>query len=158
MHLCISSGRNKDTNKKHVSYRYYMLLRFLLISNMLFPLQLFLRYDISLQQNQSLLNGLNRNECMNNEGHSVYMSIPKTVCFCLQPCTHILNAYLKWITSKDLMCSTWNSAQCYVAPWIGGELGGKWINLYGSLSPFDLQLKLSQQFLLITIPQYKIKF
>ena len=25
--------------------------------------------------------------------------------------------YLKWITNKDLLCSTWNSAQCYVAAW-----------------------------------------
>ena len=23
--------------------------------------------------------------------------------------------YLKWITSKDLLCHTWTSAQCYVA-------------------------------------------
>ena len=23
--------------------------------------------------------------------------------------------YLKWITDKDLLCSTWNSTQCYVA-------------------------------------------
>ena len=22
--------------------------------------------------------------------------------------------YLKWITNKDLLCSAWNSAQCYV--------------------------------------------
>ena len=26
---------------------------------------------------------------------------------------------LKWITSKDLLHSTGNSAQCYVAAWIG---------------------------------------
>ena len=32
---------------------------------------------------------------------------------------------LKWSTSKDLLCSTWNSAQCYVAAWMGGEFGGK---------------------------------
>ena len=31
--------------------------------------------------------------------------------------------YLKWITSKDLRCSTGNSAQCYVAAWMGGSLG-----------------------------------
>ena len=30
---------------------------------------------------------------------------------------------LKWITSKDLWCSTWNSAQCYVPAWLGGALG-----------------------------------
>ena len=29
--------------------------------------------------------------------------------------------YLKWITNKDLLYSTRNSAQCYVAAWMGGE-------------------------------------
>ena len=37
---------------------------------------------------------------------------------------------LKWITNKDLLCSTWNSAQCYVAAWMGGELRGEWIHVY----------------------------
>ena len=31
--------------------------------------------------------------------------------------------YLKWITNKDLLYSTRNSVQCYVAAWIGGSLG-----------------------------------
>ena len=31
--------------------------------------------------------------------------------------------YLKWITNKDLLYSTWNSAQCYVAACTGGGLG-----------------------------------
>ena len=31
--------------------------------------------------------------------------------------------YLKWITNKDLLSSTGNSAQCYVAAWMGGVLG-----------------------------------
>ena len=31
--------------------------------------------------------------------------------------------YFKWITNKDLLYSTGNSAQCYVAVWMGGELG-----------------------------------
>ena len=31
--------------------------------------------------------------------------------------------YLKWITNKDLVYSTGNSAQCYVAAWMGGEFG-----------------------------------
>ena len=35
--------------------------------------------------------------------------------------------YLKWITNKDPMYSRGNSAQCYVAAWIGGELGGECI-------------------------------
>ena len=33
--------------------------------------------------------------------------------------------YLKWITNNDLLYSTWNSAQCYVAAWMGGEFGGE---------------------------------
>ena len=38
--------------------------------------------------------------------------------------------YLKWITSKDLLYSTGNSAQCYVAAWMGGEFRGEWIHVY----------------------------
>ena len=37
--------------------------------------------------------------------------------------------HLKWITNKDLLCSTGNSAQCYVAAWMGGEFGGAWIRV-----------------------------
>ena len=32
--------------------------------------------------------------------------------------------YLRWITNKDLVYSTGNSAQCYIAAWMGGEFGG----------------------------------
>ena len=32
---------------------------------------------------------------------------------------------LKWITNKDLLYSTWNSVQHYVAAWMGGEFGGE---------------------------------
>ena len=39
--------------------------------------------------------------------------------------------YLKWRTNKDLLCSTWNSAQCYGAAWMGGESGGEWIPQLG---------------------------
>ena len=31
--------------------------------------------------------------------------------------------YFKWITNKDLLYSTGNSPQCYVAVRMGGELG-----------------------------------
>ena len=31
--------------------------------------------------------------------------------------------YLKWTTNKALLYSTGNPAQCYVAAWMGGELG-----------------------------------
>ena len=37
--------------------------------------------------------------------------------------------YLKWVTSKDLLCSTVNPAECYVAVWVEGESGGDWIHL-----------------------------
>ena len=31
--------------------------------------------------------------------------------------------YLKWIANKNLLYSTWNSAQCYVPAWVGGRFG-----------------------------------
>ena len=43
--------------------------------------------------------------------------------------------YLKWITNKDPRNSTGNSAQCYVATWMGGESGGEWIRGYVWLRP-----------------------
>ena len=52
--------------------------------------------------------------------------------------------YLKWITNKDVLYSAWNSAQCHVAAWMGGEFGGEWIHVYVWLSTFALHLKLSQ--------------
>ena len=33
--------------------------------------------------------------------------------------------YLKWIMNKDLLDSTGNSAQCYMAAWIEREFGGE---------------------------------
>ena len=51
--------------------------------------------------------------------------------------------YLKWITNKDLLYSTWNSAQGYVPAWMGGEFGGEWIHVYVWLSPFAAHLKLT---------------
>ena len=33
--------------------------------------------------------------------------------------------YLKRLTNKDLLYSTGNPAQCYVAAWMGGEFGGE---------------------------------
>ena len=52
--------------------------------------------------------------------------------------------YLKKITNKDLLYSTGNSAQCYVAAWMGEESEGEWIHVYVWLSRFALHLKLSQ--------------
>ena len=53
--------------------------------------------------------------------------------------------YFRWITNKNLLSSTWNSAQCYVAR-MGGEFRGEWIHEYVVwLSPSAEQLKLSQR-------------
>ena len=38
--------------------------------------------------------------------------------------------YLKWTANKVLPYSTGNSAQCYVAAWVKGVFGGKWIHVY----------------------------
>ena len=56
---------------------------------------------------------------------------------------------LKLITSKDLLHSTRNSAQCYVAAWIGVGSGREWIHVYDWLSPFTVHLKISLQFSLV---------
>ena len=50
--------------------------------------------------------------------------------------------YLKWITNKDLLYSTGDSVQCYVAAWMGGEFGGEWIHVYAWLSLFAIHPKL----------------
>ena len=52
--------------------------------------------------------------------------------------------YLKWITNKNLLYSTGNSAQCYVAACIEGKFGREWILVYVWLSSFAVHLKLSQ--------------
>ena len=52
--------------------------------------------------------------------------------------------YLKWITNKNLLYGTGNSARFYVVAWMGGEFGEEWIPVYVWLSPFLMQLKLSQ--------------
>ena len=52
--------------------------------------------------------------------------------------------YLIWITNKNLLYSTWNSLQWYVAAWVGGEFGEEWIHVHEWLSFFTVHLKLSQ--------------
>ena len=52
--------------------------------------------------------------------------------------------YLKWITNKDLQYSIGISAQCYVAAWMEGGLGGNGYIMYVWLSPFASHPKLSQ--------------
>ena len=43
--------------------------------------------------------------------------------------------YLKWITNKDLLYSTGNSAQCSVAAWMGGEFRDSAIHICISVLP-----------------------
>ena len=47
--------------------------------------------------------------------------------FGMDMCT-LLN--LKRITNKGILSGTGNSAQYYVAAWMGGESGGEWIHVY----------------------------
>ena len=46
--------------------------------------------------------------------------------------------YLKWITNKNLLYSTWNSAQCYVPTWMGGGFGEEQIHVYVQLNSFTV--------------------
>ena len=52
----------------------------------------------------------------------------------------------KWITSKDLLCSTGNPARCYVAACVRGVFGGEQIHVNVWPSPFAVHLKLPQQY------------
>ena len=66
--------------------------------------------------------------------------------------------YLKLMTNKDLLYSAGNTAQCYVAAWIGGEFGGEWIHVYVWLSPITVHLKLTTLLIdYITIQNNKLK-
>ena len=38
--------------------------------------------------------------------------------------------YLKWITTKNLLYSIQNSAQCYAPAWMGGGFGGESIHIH----------------------------
>ena len=58
--------------------------------------------------------------------------------------------YLKWITNKDLLYSTGNSAQCYVVAWREGEHEGEKIAAYAGLNPFLFTWKLPLYCLLIS--------
>ena len=59
--------------------------------------------------------------------------------------------YLEWITNRNLLYSTRNSAQWYVAALVGEELGREWIHVYGWLSHSPVCLKLSQYCYLATL-------
>ena len=51
--------------------------------------------------------------------------------------------YVKWITNKLLLYSTWNSTQCYVPAWMGEGFRGEGVHVYLWLNPFTIHLKLS---------------
>ena len=56
--------------------------------------------------------------------------------------------YLKWITNKDLLYSTRNPAQSYVAAWMAQKFG-EWIHVHVWLSHFTVHLKQSQSCLFV---------
>ena len=84
------------------------------------------------------------NECMVAGGRGMGEIVGE---FGIYKHIHIHNIYtllcLKGITNKDLLFSTWSSAQCCVVAWMEGEFGGEWIHVYKWLCPFTVHLKLS---------------
>ena len=70
---------------------------------------------------------------------------------------------LNQIINKGLLYSRRNSAQCYLAAWMGGEFEEEWIFVYVWLSPFPIHLKLSQHcssagYASIQNKKFKIKY
>ena len=59
--------------------------------------------------------------------------------------------------NKDLLYSTGNSAQCYVAAWMGEEFGEEWIHVYVWLSPCAVHLKLTSLIRCTTIQNKTLK-
>ena len=51
--------------------------------------------------------------------------------------------YLKWVTNKDPLNTTWNSAPCYMAAWVRGAFGGRMDSCICMAESFAAQLKLS---------------
>ena len=50
--------------------------------------------------------------------------------------------YLKWITNKLPVYSTWNCTQCYMPAWMGEGFRGEGVHVYLWLNPFTVHLKL----------------
>ena len=56
---------------------------------------------------------------------------------------HVHAAIFKMDNQQVLLyIAIWNSDQCYLAAWMGGEFGGEWIHVYGWLSLTAVHLKL----------------
>ena len=57
--------------------------------------------------------------------------------------------YIKWMTNKDPLCSTGNSALCYVAAWMGGGFGenvcAQWCPTWDPLDRSSLSMKFFRQ-------------
>lgn len=51
---------------------------------------------------------------------------------------------LAWITTGNLLYSSWSSAQSYVPAWIGGLFRGEWIRGLSKLNPLAVHRKLRQ--------------
>ena len=51
-----------------------------------------------------------------------------------------------------LLYSTGNSAQCCVAAWIGGELGGEWIHVHNTVNWLYFNIKLKVK--IVTVVNY----
>ena len=47
-------------------------------------------------------------------------------------------------SQQDILYSTWNSAECYVATWMGQGVDGECIHAYVWLSPLAVHLKVPQ--------------
>ena len=61
--------------------------------------------------------------------------------------------HFKRITNKALLYSTWNSAQCYMAAWMGGAFGRERIHVYEWWRLLTVvQLKLLHCLLIIYTP------
>ena len=58
---------------------------------------------------------------------------------------HGHTAVFKMQNQEGPTADTGDSAQGYVAAWMGGGFGGDWARVCGGLSPFTLRLKLSQR-------------
>ena len=55
-----------------------------------------------------------------------------------------MHCYIKMDNQQGPNCTVQETAQCYVAVWIEGELQGEWIHIYVWLSPSAVHPKLSQ--------------
>ena len=60
--------------------------------------------------------------------------------------------YLNWITNKDLLYNTGNSAQHYVIAQMEGEFLGEWTHAYVWLGPFVIHLHKNKKFNKIKFP------